>query len=586
MFLKSTTNRLLRYVLPYRGLLTLAVLSMIVYGITDGVVPLLIKRILDDIFGKQNPDMLYTLPAILMVFAIIRGLFGFLQHYIMATIGLAIVRDIRNEIHAHLLRLSSSFFDRNPSGGIVSRVTNDSLLVRQALMDSMTSLLRDTVRVIALLTTALYLDPLLGAVAFLGFPFGLIPVMRYGKKVRRLSRVGQDQFGGLTSALQESIAGNQVVQSFNLQQSAAERFEDENAKLTLVLKKAEKYGALSGPTNEIIASFAISAIVLYGGFSVMTGVRTQGDFIAFLTALFLLYEPLKKLGRANTTLQTGLSAAERIFEVLDTPSDIRDPVPALVTAPPYSIHFENVWFRYESNETEEQWALQNVNLDVREGETVALVGMSGGGKSTVAKLIPRLYDVQRGAVRIGGHDVRSLSLHSLRDAVSVVSQHTFLFNDTVAANIGFGRAGATSDDVRRAAEMANADVFIQRLPQGYDTPIGEQGLRLSGGERSRVSLARALLKDAPILLLDEATAALDSESEARVQEAIDRLMLNRTVIVIAHRLATIRKASRIAVIERGRIVEIGTHDELLATGGEYAKLYRIQFKTEAAEHVG
>ena len=544
--------------------------------------------------------MLWIIVGVILVFAVIRGVVGYLQKYESAAVGLLIVCDIRNSISSHLLRLSPSFFARHPTGTLISRMTNDTLLIRTALTEAVAALLRDTIRVVALLIAAFFLDPVLAAISFIGFPLCLFPVMKFGKKVRKLSRVGQDQFGGLTALLQEGIVGHKVVQSFAMEDAEQGRFEAENANLTKTYCRAEKFGALSGPTNEVIASLAIASIILYGGFSVIGGVRTQGDFIAFITSLFLLYDPLKRTTRVNTVIQMGIAGADRIFEILDTKSDIEE-IPAaleLEAAHP-RIEYRDVWFRYgrgmekrtaestEPLESEassaaqaetEPWALRGVSLVVDPGETLALVGMSGGGKSTMVNLLPRFYDPQQGGIYINGVDLKHLSLSSLRRAIAVVDQHTFLFNDTVFHNIAYGRFDADEKAVIDAAKSANAHDFIMRLPQGYQTMIGELGFRLSGGERARIAIARALLKDAPILVLDEATAALDSESEQLVQQAIDRAMAGRTVVVIAHRLATVRKANRIAVMNLGQIVELGTHDELLSRGGEYSKLYRLQFR--------
>jgi subfamily B ATP-binding cassette protein MsbA len=512
-----------------------------------------------------------------------------LQRYFIATIGLRIIEDIRNEISRHLLTLSPSFYSRYTSGTLLSRMTNDTLLVKTALTDSVAAILRDSIRVIALFCAALYLDPTLALIAFIGFPIGLWPVVRFGKKVRRLSRVGQDQFGGLTALLGELVQGHKVVQAFGMQQEEKKRFEGENKTLTRTYQRAEKYGALSGPTNEFIASLAIAAIILYGGLSVVDGVRTQGDFIAFLTALFLLYEPVKKLGRVNAVLQQGVAASERIFEVLDIKSDVRnvpDAKPLLVDKA--TVEFEGVWFSYPRRGTapgdenqnaaqQESSILSDINLRIEEGTTLALVGESGGGKSTLANLLLRFYDPQKGRVLIGGQDISRVTLDSLRDKISYVSQQTFLFNDTVYNNIAYGKAGATRDEVIAAAKAASAHEFIMRFPGGYESSVGEQGLALSGGERARIAIARALLKDAPVLILDEATAALDSESEKAVQGAIDHLVKGRTVLVIAHRLATIRQADNIAAIVRGRVVETGSHEELVKKEGAYARLHSIQF---------
>lgn len=576
-------RRMLAFLRPHRKTFTLALCSMVIYGATDGVVPLLIRRVLDDIFGHQNRLMLYVLPGVIILFAIFRGLFGFFQNYLSSKVGLRVVRDLRNEVGTHLLSLSPSFFERHTTGSLISRVTNDVLLVRFALTDAVAAVLRDSIRIIALLCAALYLDPVLAIIAFVGFPLGLYPVIRFGKKVRKLSRTGQEQFGGLAAILQENLIGHKVVQSFSNEDYEIARMKGENERLTKTILKAEKYGSLSAPTNEILASFAIGGVILYGGMSVIGGVRTQGDFIAFIMSMFLLYEPLKKLGRVNSIFQSGAGAAERIFEVLDAKPEVADlPGAPLLPAENPKIEFKNVFFAYETGD-EARWVLRDVNLIVPPGETLALVGMSGGGKSTLVNLLPRFYDPQRGMVCIGGTNIRDVNLASLRKAIAIVSQHTFLFNDTVYHNILYGNLNASDEEVFAAARAANANDFIQKLPEGYATVVGEQGLRLSGGERARLAIARALLKDAPILILDEATASLDSESESLVQDAIDRLMEERTVLVIAHRLATIRKANRIAVIVNGQIVEYGTHDELLSKGGEYAKLYRIQFAGEEVE---
>lgn len=588
-------RRLLGYVRPYKRQFIAALLAMGVYGATDGAVPYILKRVLDDVFGNKNEQMLDELIAVIMVFAVIRGLFGFLERYLIGRVGHSVVRDIRNDIHSHLLRLSPEFFAGRRSGELVSTVTNDTLLVRAAAIEAAGSVLRDCVRILALFVVAVYLDPVLATIAFLGFPLGLYPVLRFGKKVRRLSRQGQDSFGGLTALLHEGITGHRVVQGFVQEQNEHARFASENEALTRTMVRAEKYGALSGPTNEILASLAIAAVILYGGYSVLSGVRTQGDFIAFITAMFLLYEPLKKLGRVNTTIQAGIAGAERIFEILDTPPTIADrPGAEDLTSRAPHIEYRNVTFRYPSHGAPhageagvigegapDGLALVDVSLTIQPGTTVALVGMSGGGKSTLVNLLPRFYDPSEGSILIDGKELAGYTVESLRRSIAVVGQHPFLFHHTVRFNIAYGRPDATHEEIVAAASAANADQFIRRLPQGYDTMIGEQGFRLSGGERARLAIARALMSDAPILILDEATASLDSESERAVQDAIDRLMENRTVLVIAHRLSTVRKADQIAVLSRGRIVERGTHTELLQKGGEYSKLYRLQFKDEA-----
>lgn len=590
-------RRAASYLGPHRSRFILALTAMIIYGATDGVIPLLLRRVLDDIFGAQRKDLLFTLVGFIVAFAIFRAVFDFCQSYLSSTVGLRVVEDMRNDISRKLLRHDASYFSAHQTGGLISRMTNDTLLVRSAITDGTIGVLRESVRILALLGAALWLDPWLALISFLVFPIGVLPVLRFGKRVRKLSKTGQEQFGGLTSILHEIILGHKVVQSFVMEKYEEERFQRENRNATRSFERSAKYEAISGPTNEILASLGMAGVICYGGLSVIGGVRTQGDFIAFITALFLLYEPLKKLGKLQSTVQTGMSAAERLFEVIDAKPLIEDTPNALrLTANQAEIEYRNVWFQYPSanapamdnpggpsGHPAEEWALQNINFTLPAGKTVALVGMSGGGKSTIANLLPRFYDATQGYILLNGRELREYTLESLRTAISVVSQHTFLFNDTVFQNIAYGRLGATADEVVEAARAAYAHEFIERLPQGYDTMIGEQGLRLSGGERSRIALARAILKNAPLLVLDEATASLDSESEQLVQLALDRLMKGRTVLVIAHRLATIRAADNILVISNGKLIEQGTHEELIARGGEYSKLYEIQFGTRGEQ---
>ena len=582
-------RRLLSYLRPYRLQFSCAFVAMIIYGATDGLIPVFIKYILDEIFGQHSENMLYLLPAVIVVFAVVRGVFGFLQHYLAASVGHFIVRDLRNAINQKLLILSPSFFGRYTSGSLVSRMTNDTLFVRTALTDAVRAVLRDSTRIVALLATALYLDPLLAVIALVGFPLGIYPVIRFGKRIKKLGKQGQDEFGGLTSILQESLLGHLMIRVFRLEDAVRKRFEKENERLTRTFRKAEKYAALSGPTNEFIGSLAIALVILYGGISVLSGTRTQGDFIAFITTMFLLYEPVKKLSRVNSVIQLGIAAAERIFELLDQIPDVQDKESAVILPATVSpISFEKVSFWYPKRASEEGGAdvapaLSDVSLKIGAGQTLALVGMSGGGKTTIANLLLRFFEPQSGQIKIGGTNINDYTLASLRENIALVSQHTFLFNDTVYNNIAFGRLSASREEVLAAAEAAQASSFISRLPGGFETIVGEQGYSLSGGERARLAIARALLKDAPILILDEATASLDSESEKAVQEGIARLQHGRTVLVIAHRLATVRKADCIAVLVRGQVRELGTHEELLGQGGEYSKLCRLQFQGDSVE---
>ena len=583
-------RRLLGYLRPYKARMGLAVASMVLFGALDGAIPLLLKHIFDDIFHDHNRRMLWVLVGLIVGLAALRAPFGFLHRYLSASVGLRVVRDLRNDVHAHLLALSDSFFARRASGDLISGIAADTIFVRSALVEATVTVVRGVFRVIALVAVAFWLDPVLALFSLVGLPLSLYPLWRFGRKVRRYSRAGQEQTGGLTVLLQEGILGHRVVQAFGRESHQRRRFEGENARLTGTWEKAEKYAALAFPTTEVAASAAIALVVVYGGLSVITGTRQQGDFLAFITGMFLLYDPLKNLGRVHSVIQTGLAAGERLFELLDTPPDIVDRPGAVAfgggdPAARTRIEYRDVSFRYPRAPgepcDEAPPALDGVSLAVEPGQTLALVGMSGGGKTTLAHLLPRFHDPTAGAVLIGGVDLRDLRLASLRAAIALVGQQAFLFNDTVRANIRYGRLEASDAEVEEAARSAHAHEFVLGLPQGYETVIGEQGLRLSGGERARIAIARALLKNAPILILDEATAALDSDSERLVQEAIERLMAGRTTLVIAHRLSTVRRADAIAVIEHGRVVELGTHEELLARGGAYERLHRIQFQDAA-----
>ncbi len=592
---RTTVRRLLGYLHPHRKRFFLALGTMVIFGATDGAVPFVLRYVLDDIFGSHDKNMLWLLVSMIVLFGFIRAVFGFLQRYLSLSVGLMIVEDLRNEISDKLLQLSPGFYSAHSTGSLLSRMTNDTLLIRRGLTDGAVSILRDGIRVIALLAAALVLDPFLGVIAFFVFPLAILPIVKFGKKVRRLSRAGQEQLGGLTAILHNNIMGHKVVQAFCAEDHERQRFVDENARSTNNFLRAGKYGALSAPVNEILASIAIAVIVVYGGLSVIGGVRTQGDFVAFITAVLLLYEPLKKLSRVNTTIQTAVAAADRVFEVLDVELEITDSAASMVlsTASP-KIEYQSVSFRYPAVSDEDSalsstplevsqedtWALSNVSLKLESGQTVALVGSSGGGKSTLVQLLPRFYDAELGEILIDGNDIRNYSLESLRQHISIVDQHTFLFDESFSYNISYGRFDATQEEVIAAAKAAHADEFIRELPNGYETMIGEQGVRLSGGQRARIAIARALLKDAPILILDEATASLDSESEKLVQEAIERLLVNRTVLVIAHRLSTIQNADTIAVLSKGKIVEQGTHQELIELSGEYQRLHALQFRYE------
>ena len=550
-----------------------AIVCMLAFSATNGMLPFLVERVFDDIFTQKNVQALHLLPLFIIATFLFRGVVNFGHSYLLEYIGQRIVADLRNALSAHLQSLSLSYFHKTPTGTILSRVTNDTTLVREALTQSVASMMCDATTLVILVVVAFLKDWFLALLAFIVFPLTILPLTQLYKKVRTSSKRGQGSLGKLTALLQEAIQGNRVVKAFNMEAYERERFAAENRQLFRHAMKAGRLRAFVPPMVELVAACGIAAVVWYGGASVISGERTQGAFIAFLTALLLLYEPFKHLTRTNATVQNGLGAAERLFELLDQRSDIQERPRARVLAGiRREIRFSNVSFRYQRD-----WVLKQVNLEIRAGEAVALVGPSGGGKSTLADLIPRFYDVNEGHITIDGTDLRDLTLQSLRSQIAVVTQFTFLFNDTVRNNIAYGTPSRPLEEVVAAARAAHAHEFIMALSQGYDTEIGELGVRLSGGQRQRLAIARALLKNAPILILDEATSSLDNESERLVQAAIEELMVGRTVLVIAHRLSTIHRADRIIVLANGGIVEEGRHEELLALNAQYRKLYDLQF---------
>lgn len=568
-------RRVLGYLAPYKHHFALALSCMVVYGASDGCVPFIVRHILDKVFQDQNQRLLYGIVGVLIGFAFVRAVADFGQQFLMAKIGHSVVRDIRNQINRHLLTLSPGFFVKNSTANLIARTTSDVLLMRGLLTDSVASILRDSIRVVTLFGAAVYLDPTLAMIAIVVLPFGFFPIYRIGRKMRKLSRRGQEGIGTLTTTLQEAVMGNRVVKIFGREDYEIHRFEEENERLNRTFIKSEIVRALTGPINEILASFAICGVILYGGYSVIHGIRTEGSFIAFLISVFLLYDPIKKLSNVNTVVQQGMAGAERIFDVLDEKPEIIEPIHPRCLGTGNEITFEQVTFAYEGIENQ---TLKDITLAIPEGKKIAIVGFSGAGKSTLVDFIPRFLDPQQGIVSIGGVDIKQVSLSELRGRVAMVGQHTFLFHDTVYQNIAYGNPSASKEDVIQAAKAAYAYDFIMQLPKGFDSVVGESGLSLSGGERQRIAIARAILKNAPILILDEATASLDNRSEREVQSALEALEHGKTTVVIAHRLSTIQNADRIIVMKDGEIAETGRHDELIALGGEYARLYAIQFR--------
>jgi len=571
--------RLLAYLRPHVWPhIVLAVGSMLCFSGIEAAIPFLAKFTFDEVLTGQRPAALPYVVVGWLILALLRGAFGFGAEYLTDWIGQRVVTDLRNEVTAHMQRLSLAFFNRHRAGQIVSRVTADVTLVRGAVTDAARSIFKDITRLLALTGVAIYMDWVLAIIAVCVFPVAGLPLRYLSSQLRKTSRRQQEAIGRLNALLHENVQGNRVVKAFGQEAYEERRLQEQDERLFQLFNRASRIRAL--PLTEMLAGFAVAGIIWYGGRSVVLGGRATGGLVAFIITLSLLYEPFKKLVRANYTIQQGLAGAERVFELMDTPPTVLDRVGALeLDAVRDAIEFHDVSFAYEPGLP----VLQHIDLRIPVGDVVALVGMSGGGKSTLADLIPRFYDVTGGRITIDGRDVRDVTQRSLRAQIAVVTQFTFLFNDTIRSNIAYGDPTRPMESIVEAARAANAHDFISVLPKGYDTQIGDLGVRLSGGQRQRLAIARALLKNAPILILDEATSALDTESEGLVQEALERLMANRTTLVVAHRLSTVRRADRIVVLVQGRIVESGTHEELLARGAEYRKLYELQFRDEPAE---
>ena len=565
--------RLLQFVKPYWVRLAGAMVCMIFVSAASAASAFLVKPVLDDVFFKKDLAMLKLIPLAIVGLFLLKGLFDYGQGYLMSFVGQRIITDLRERIYHHVHSLSLPFFTKNPTGVLRSRILNDVNLVQGAVSDSVTGLLKDIFTILGLVFVVFYRDWQLALIALVVFPIAVYPIVKFGRKLRSYSTRSQMTLADLSTLLLETISGSRIVKAFNMEEYERKRFSKLNEKLFGLMRKSFRVRAVSHPLMETLGGLGIAAIVFYGGYNVIQGTATAGTFFSFLAALLMLYEPVKRLSNVNNSIQQGLAGASRIFEILDTVPEIRNKPGARDLAEiRRGIEFQDVSFKYE-----EGWVLKNINLKIQAGEVVAFVGASGGGKTTLVNLVPRFYDVDSGRILIDGADIRELTVESLRGKIAMVTQQTILFNDTVEQNIAYGNIGQPREKIVEAAEAAFAHNFIRNLPEGYQTRIGEQGVKLSGGERQRISIARALLKNAPILILDEATSSLDSESEVEVQKAVEYLMQGRTTLVIAHRLSTIRKADRIVVIAGGEIVEEGTHEELLEKDGEYRKLYLLQF---------
>jgi subfamily B ATP-binding cassette protein MsbA len=596
-------GRLLRYSRPYVPHLLLSIFLMAIVGAAQGLTATLVRPIFDRVLNPQTPDapvVLFTIPvfnhpiylgallpsqihnvwtmvaiSILAVF-LIKGLCDYAGNYLINYVGYSAVTDLRQSVFDRVVYQDAHFFEDNSTARVMSSIMNDLEKIQVALSHILADFLRQSFTALALLVVVMQTDWKLAVVSLTVLPFVLVPTIRLGRKIRRTTRRAQDDVAELNQVIQETLSGHQVVKSFGAEEIQSTRFRDRARRLRVSNLRYVAQQAIASPLIEFFGAITIVCVLSYARTQIGHGEMTGGDFATFVIALLMLYEPVKRLAGIHNIFQQALGASQKVFEYLDRDQQIAERPGAVKLARfEKSISFESVSFHYPS--APDRQVLDSISLAVKMGEIVALVGPSGAGKTTLANLVPRFYDVQKGAILIDGRDLRDLRLNSLRDKISIVAQDTFLFNDTVSANIGYGLANATPDQIRAASRSALAEEFIERMPEGFDTMIGERGQKLSGGQRQRIAIARALLKNAPILILDEATSHLDTESELLVQTALQTLMTNRTVIVIAHRLSTIRRADKIVVLDRGRIVETGKHEELVNRGGLYQRLHEMQF---------
>ncbi len=569
-------RRLLEFLLPYKGKLFVAVICMVILAACTATLAWALQPMLDEVLSGKNKTYIYMMPIGIIILYLIKGTAYYGQASLMAYIGQRIIYDIRKKIYNQLTSQSLSFFTHRKTGELLGRITYDVTLLQSAVSTTVTSLMRDIMSIIFLLGVIFYQDWLLALFALIVFPIMVYPLVRFGQRMRKASYNGQVAMGNMSSLVEETVGGMRVVKAFGMETYERKRFKEITKDFMTHQVRALKVQALSFPVMELVAGIGIAGVILYGGLRVASGEATAGMLMSFIVSLLMLYDPVRRLSRANNEIQQGLAAAERIFDILDTHIEVKDALNPLPIKPfKESIVFENVSLTYPQAS---RAVLRGIDLRVKSGEVVALVGRSGAGKTTLANMVLRFMDPSSGTIYLDGTNLRDIAQADLRAEMALVTQEIVLFNDTVLHNIAYGHEDIDREKVIAIAKIANAHEFIEKLEQGYDTLVGERGVILSGGQRQRLSLARALLKDAPILVLDEATSSLDTESERLVQQAIDKLMQGRTVIVIAHRLSTIRHADKIVVLDQGKIVQSGSHNDLLEEGGIYAELHQLQFE--------
>lgn len=572
--------RILSYIKPYMHRLIFAMFCTIMAAAGNLYIPWIIKDMIDEVLADKNGTMLNWIAASIIAIFVVRGLFWYGQNYLMSYVGQSVIIDIRAAVFKKLQRLSVSFYDKNKTGTIMSYVTNDVNALQSAMVENTIEMITEGFILIGSVVAMIYLDWRLTLFTVCTFPVVLWFMEFFGKKIRKTGGRIQECTADITSVLQESVASARVIKSFVREDYEVDRFDVENrANFRANMKNAQLMATLT-PVVELVAAIGVTMIIWYGGNNVINGTITAGSLVAFLTYAVNISNPIKRLTRVIGNIQKALAAAQRVFMIIDMPEEIAESRDAK-QLPEVSgkVEFQNVSFAYDDKGN----VITDLSFSVKPGEVIAIVGPSGAGKSTIANLLPRFYNVNKGDIKIDGHSVREVTLDSLREQVGIVPQETMLFNGSVYNNILYGRLDATKEEIEAAAKAANAHDFIMQLTDGYETKLGDRGVNLSGGQRQRIAIARAILKNPRILILDEATSALDTESERVVQEALDRLMVGRTSFVIAHRLSTVKNADKILVLEKGNLVESGTHDELLALDGLYAHLYKIQYRNKEAK---
>lgn len=570
-------KRLVKYAMPYKGRFVFAMLSMLVYSGVAALLVYLSKIIMDGVFVNDDPvkakTMLIQLCIAMPLIYVVKGFADYGKTYFLNYVAQNAIKDLRQELYNKLINLSHGFFVTHTSSKVMSRVTNDINALQNALLRVPPTIIRDGLIIIGMIAGLFYLHWKYAFFIFVVLPILGIPLAQFARKLRKASKESMVQISEIYTSLQEMLSGFSVIKSFCREKHEEARFAVNNKDYYNVQQRIVRVDARTTPVMEVLSMTGVAIVLWFGGKDVINGAWTLGDFTAFILAVQQMYQPIKNFAQLNSTIQQAVSASERVFEILDEESTIFN-LPDAKNIDVFSkdIVYKNVSFEYEADKP----ILKNININIKKGQTVAFVGSSGSGKSTIANLILRFYDVNSGEILVDGTNIKNLTLESLRDKIGVVSQDVFLFNDSVRYNIAYGKLDATDEEIELAAKAANAHNFISKMPQGYNTLIGERGMKLSGGEKQRIAIARAMLKNPPILVLDEATSALDSESEKLVQAAIETLMKNRTVILIAHRLSTVINADQIVVIDKGSVAEVGKHQELLAKNGIYTKLYNLK----------